>query len=120
MQATLSAGTGTWTKTLGPGTASFSPDAETPNTLVTVDAYGSYEFTWTEVNGICSTDSIISVHFYEPPVADAGQDISLCFGEESKLNASGGVTYSWSPETGLSNSNIADPIVNPTTTTHYT
>ncbi|MCK4344998.1 MAG: gliding motility-associated C-terminal domain-containing protein, partial [Bacteroidales bacterium] len=120
LQATPSAGTGTWTKTLGPGTASFTPDAGTPNALVTVDAYGSYEFIWTEVNGTCSADSTIIVHFYEPPIADAGQDISLCSGEESKLNASGGVTYSWSPETGLSNSNIANPIVNPTTTTLYT
>ncbi|MCK4699451.1 MAG: hypothetical protein KAT38_03935, partial [Bacteroidales bacterium] len=62
----------------------------------------------------------ITVNFYEQPTANAGQDVSLCSGEESKLNASGGVTYSWSPETGLSNSNIADPIVSPTTTTLYT
>ncbi len=120
LQATLSAGTGTWTKTLGPGTANFTADAGTPNALVVVDEYGSYEFTWTEVNGICSADSTIIIHFYEPPIADAGQDISLCIGEESQLNASGGVTYSWSPETGLNNSNIADPIVSPTITTLYT
>lgn len=120
LQATPSVGTGAWTKTSGPGTETFTPDATTPYATVTVDAYGTYEFTWTEFNGICSNDSTITVNFYEPPVADAGQDISLCSGEESELNASEGVTYSWSPETGLSNSNIADPIVNPTTTTLYT
>ncbi|GAJ11404.1 unnamed protein product, partial [marine sediment metagenome] len=119
LHATPSAGTGTWTKTLGPGTASFTPDAGTPNALVTVDAYGSYEFTWTEVNGTCSDDSTITVNFYEPPVADAGQDVSLCSGEESKLNASGGIFYSWNPATGLSDPGISNPIASPIATTTY-
>jgi gliding motility-associated-like protein len=120
LNATASAGTGTWTKTAGSGNALFAPNANAPNATVTVDAYDTYQFTWTEVNGTCMDNASVTVNFYEPPIANAGQDISLCSGEESKLNASGGVTYSWSPETGLSNSNIADPIVNPTTTTLYT
>ena len=120
LQVTPGVGTGTWTKTSGPGTETFTPDATTPDATVTVDAYGTYEFTWTEVNGICSDDSTIIVHFYEPPIADAGQDVSLCFGEESQLNASGGITYSWSPETGLSNSNIPNPVASPNLTTTFT
>ena len=36
------------------------------------------------------------------------------------MSASGGVTYSWTPTTGLDNSNIANPIAQPTVTTTYT
>jgi subtilisin-like proprotein convertase family protein len=37
-----------------------------------------------------------------------------------KTNQNALVTYSWSPTTGLSNSNISNPIASPTTTTTYT
>jgi len=48
-------------------------------------------------------------------------DQTICQGESTTLNAStGGVTYAWSPSTGLSASNIASPTVNITTTTTYT
>src|SRR5690606_41844700 len=37
-----------------------------------------------------------------------------------QLNATGGTSYSWSPITGLSNPNIANPIACPTANTTYT
>lgn len=54
--------------------------------------------------------------------ADAGTDVTICNGSSTTLNASavGGVSYSWSPATGLSNPNIANPVANPSTTTPYT
>ncbi|NSW93459.1 MAG: hypothetical protein HPY62_01990, partial [Bacteroidales bacterium] len=51
--AVPSVGTGTWFKTAGPGNATYSPNANSPTATVTVTAYGSYIFTWTEVNGTC-------------------------------------------------------------------
>ncbi len=43
---------------------------------------------------------------------NAGSDVTYLFGSSAQLNASGANwTYSWSPTTGLSNSNIANPIV---------
>lgn len=51
----------------------------------------------------------------------------ICFGEQSQLDATasngcngGPYNYSWSPATGLSNANIANPVATPATTTTYT
>jgi len=54
------------------------------------------------------------------PVVNAGADQTICNGASAFLNASGGVNYRWSPATGLSNANIANPVATPTTTTTYT
>ncbi|MFC2116464.1 hypothetical protein ACFLTU_08300, partial [Bacteroidota bacterium] len=54
LDATPSVGTGTWTKTVGSGNSSFAPNGNDPDATVTVDAYGTYEFTWTETNGTCT------------------------------------------------------------------
>lgn len=56
----------------------------------------------------------------QPSVASAGPDTSTCNGTPVQLNASGGISYSWSPATGLSATNISNPFANPTTTTTYT
>ena len=51
----------------------------------------------------------------------AGPDVAICGGQQSvQLAAGGGVTYQWSPSTGLSNANIANPVASPVTTTTYT
>jgi len=51
---------------------------------------------------------------------DAGPDVMICKGSSTQLNATGAITYKWSPETGLSDPNIANPIASPTVTTTYT
>ncbi|MFC6996363.1 T9SS type A sorting domain-containing protein [Rufibacter roseus] len=68
-------------------------------------------------NGCVSTDVVeITVN----PTAYAGPAVSICKGESTQLQASGGISYSWSPATGLSDPNIANPIATPTATTTYT
>ena len=52
--------------------------------------------------------------------ATAGPTSTICQGESVQLTATGGVTYSWSPTTGLSNPNISNPIASPSSTTTYT
>ena len=54
--------------------------------------------------------------------ATAGVDVQICLGGSTPMNASttGGVSYDWSPGTGLSDSTVANPTANPTTTTMYT
>ncbi|MEL7219786.1 MAG: gliding motility-associated C-terminal domain-containing protein [Bacteroidota bacterium] len=47
-------------------------------------------------------------------------DQTICPGEETLLEASGGSSYSWSPTEGLSATDIANPIAAPTETTLYT
>ena len=62
-----------------------------------------------------------------PLVANAGPDQYICTGSSVVIGgtpAAGGGTepysYSWSPTTGLSNPNIANPTASPTVTTTYT
>ncbi|MCO5258357.1 MAG: SprB repeat-containing protein, partial [Lentimicrobium sp.] len=56
----------------------------------------------------------------QPIVANAGSDVSICSGTSTQLNGTGGVLYSWSPATGLSNPSIANPVASPAVTTTYT
>jgi len=48
-------------------------------------------------------------------------DVEICKGQSTTLNATsvGGVSYTWTPSAGLSATNIANPIANPTITTTY-
>jgi len=48
------------------------------------------------------------------------QRVSICRGGTTTLNASGAVSYSWSPPMGLSSTNISNPVASPTVTTTYT
>ena len=44
---------------------------------------------------------------------------TLCYGDTIQLHASGGATYQWTPNTNLSNPNIANPFAYPDTITTY-
>lgn len=50
---------------------------------------------------------------------DAGQDETICLGDSTQLDVLGGLTFNWSPATGLSNAAIQDPFASPTETTTY-
>ena len=54
-------------------------------------------------------------------IPNAGPDAFVCGGGQTstQLNASGGLTYTWTPVTGLSNPNIPNPIASPTVPTFY-
>lgn len=48
----------------------------------------------------------------DKPIANAGNDVLLCEGDGKTIGTNtGNYTYSWSPATGLSNPNIATPLV---------
>ncbi|WP_024772766.1 T9SS C-terminal target domain-containing protein [Aquimarina macrocephali] len=53
---------------------------------------------------------------------EAGEDEEITQGQEVRLNAiaSGSGTFVWTPSTGLTNTDIANPIANPNQTTTYT
>ncbi|TAL60470.1 MAG: hypothetical protein EPN85_07070, partial [Bacteroidetes bacterium] len=78
----------------------------------------AYTVTVTDANGCSGVDSVIVTVI--PFVANAGPDVSICQGQSSTLNASGGVNYVWSPAAGLSNATISNPVANPSVTTAYT
>ena len=48
------------------------------------------------------------------------EDVVLCPGGKTQLQAEGGFSYLWSPPEGLSATNIPNPIASPTETTTYT
>jgi len=55
--------------------------------------------------------------------ADAGPNKTICYGGSVQIGPAapaGNATYAWSPATGLSNPNIANPLASPTTNTTYT
>ena len=77
---------------------------------------GPYVFTVTitDANGCTATDTA-SVFINPLPVANAGNDTTVCRNSPVQLNgtASGGTppyAYSWTPGTGLSDSTIANPV----------
>ena len=68
----------------------------------------------------CRATKSIPVNVTPLAVPDAGNPQSICAGQTSaQLQASGGVRYTWSPSTGLSNPNISNPVATPTSTTSY-
>jgi len=120
LNATQGPGTGIWTKIGGPGNASFSPNANQHNAVVTVTQYGSYDFAWTEVNSLCSSQDIIRVNFRDHPPVNAGADMLLCKGRSAQLIAAGTGSFVWTPAASLNNPNIYNPLATPEVTTTYT
>ncbi|MCO6499175.1 MAG: T9SS type A sorting domain-containing protein [Vicingus serpentipes] len=97
--------------------ASGLSDPNIPNPIASPTSPTTYTLTVTipECGGIF-TDAVL----VDPKgFADAGADQTICPGESTTLSASGGNSYSWTPTTGLSNPNIANPIASPTVTTTY-
>lgn len=82
--------------------------------------YGTYDVTLTATNSngcsntITKQVSIPYVHF-----ANAGVDISTCSNTIASLQAYGGVSYSWSPASGLNNPAISNPQAMLTTAQTY-
>ncbi|MBO9633528.1 MAG: T9SS type A sorting domain-containing protein [Chitinophagaceae bacterium] len=94
----------------------------TENATVTPTGNSVYTVTVTDNKG-CQQKGQVIVNAY---AADAGPAaINSCAGKAVRLGTPppaglAGVTYSWSPATGLDNPNIAQPLASPATNTTYT
>lgn len=71
-------------------------------------------------NGSCEDTAQITITVSNPFSVNVNQPDTICEGESVQLLASGGVKYLWSPSTGLSATNIANPVAKPQKTTTYT
>lgn len=69
--------------------------------------------------GLCSANDTIVVNVLPAPIADAGTDGDICYGQTYQLQGSGGVSYQWSPSTYLNTSFTNSPVVTPTQTIQY-
>jgi len=78
----------------------------------------TYFVTVSNVYGCTDTDGV-TVTVNQTPVAEAGGNQTICYGETTLLSASGGTTYQWSADASLSNVNIANPAASPLVTTTY-
>jgi gliding motility-associated-like protein len=90
--------------------------------LITITQAGTYTFTMTVSNPeLCFAPITITKTInVQGGVLSVSPNTAICNGQSANLVASGGTSYIWSPATGLSNPNIANPIANPATTTTYT
>ena len=79
----------------------------------------TYNVSITDVNNCTWDTSMVLTIDTVFPDPNAWPDTTICFGDSIQLNASGGNDYSWSPTTGLSDPNIANPFVKPNQTTNY-
>jgi PKD repeat protein len=122
LSATISGGTPGYTATWiwSSGTQTGNPVTVSPAVTTT------YTVTAADANN-CPSDTQTVVVTVNPPLAvvATGTD-SICPGGNTPINAAGSggnggpYFYSWSPATGLSNPNIANPSASPSVTTTYT
>lgn len=103
----------TWSPATGLSATNIANPVAAPGTTI------NYTVIVSDVNNCQASDEVlITVH--PLPAANAGLDVTICTGNSANLSASGGTSYTWTPATGLSATNIANPIASPTTTTSYT
>ena len=86
---------------------------ETANPM-TVSPLSTTSYTVTGTSGGCSGQGSFTIEVVPSPVANAGNDQSICAGTNANLTATGGVNYIWS-----SGATSANTTVSPTTTTTY-
>ena len=69
--------------------------------------------------GGCASDRVpVKVTLYNTD-ARASEDVTISQGQQTLLQASGGVSYTWYPATGLSASDVQNPWAKPMETTTY-
>lgn len=114
LSATGAGGTGTynWTPLTGLSTPASSVTIASPSSTTT------YTVTGTNSSGCSDVDQIIVT--VNVAAISAGPDVAMCNGSGATLNASGGVSYIWSPPSNLSNPNISNPVATPASLTTYT
>ncbi len=114
MAALLNASGGTnysWSPIIGLNNPNIANPIASPNQTTT--------YTVTSNIGGCSSTDQVTVFVNGNVAINAGNNQTICKGETTFLNASGGTNYQWSPTTGLNNPNISNPIATPTQTTTY-
>ena len=108
---------GAWTSaSTGVATINSSSGAISPQSAGT----SVMTYTVTGTGGCSNATANRTVTVNALPTANAGTDVAHCTGSGSSLSASGGVSYSWIPSTGLSSTSIAAPTASHTSTTTYT
>lgn len=102
-----------WTPTAGLSNPNIANPVATPTVTTT------YTMSVTTPGNTCTYTDTVTIYAGITSVNASGNQ-TICVGQNVQLTASGGVSYAWSPATGLSNPNISNPVASPTVTTTYT
>lgn len=92
-----------WTPTTGVSNAALLNPEVSPVTTTT--------YSLTATLGVCNLSGSVTVNVKPAPVANAGDNSTICFGGDATLVGSGGVSYQWSPATYLDNPQAQQPLV---------
>jgi gliding motility-associated-like protein len=101
-----------WTPANRLDNSSIENPTATPNTTT------QYRLILSTAGCIIDT-AYVNVTVWPLPVITKSEDVIIGYHENTTLSASGGSAYRWEPETGLSDSRIANPIAAPLVTTIY-
>ena len=66
-----------------------------------------------DMNNSCSTPQTVLITVNQAVDLNVSQDVTICEGESTTLNASGADSFQWSPANYLSDPSIPSPIANP-------
>jgi gliding motility-associated-like protein len=95
------------TSTLHNPTHPYGPKGQYPVKLVVTNANG------------CKDSLVQNVNILPPPTISAGKDTVICLGDAAQLQASGGVSYTWTPPNALSCSNCGNPQASPNSNMNF-
>ncbi len=100
-----------WSPVSGLSNASIANPLASPTVLT--------KYILTVSNGACSAKDSVTIDIKPSPVVSKSSDTTICNDGQAQLSANGGVTYNWSPSTGLNNVNISNPVASPNAATKY-
>ena len=122
--ATICAGSSAQLNASGGINYSWAPSSSLNNSLIANPVASpasttAYSVNVTDANG-CTNNGTVTVNVNPLPVINVRADTSVCIGSSVQLVASGGISYVWTPATGLNNPGIANPIASLTSSTPFT
>ncbi|MGE0568076.1 MAG: PKD domain-containing protein [Bacteroidia bacterium] len=101
-------------------TLSLTDTSHQQNPYIFYPAGGTHTVIQEVINQYGCTDTSAQVIIVPvPPPVSVSSQTTICIGNTAQLNASGGVSYLWSPAQSLNNPNIANPVASPTINTVY-
>ncbi len=100
-----------------PASSLQSPSSQSTRAYPSATTIYTLTTTW---GNHCIASKTLNIPVTPLAIPAAGPDSTFCLGQTAvQLQASGGITYQWTPAAGLSNANIANPLASPTVTTSY-
>ncbi len=109
------------TLTANAGMTSYLWSSGQTTRSITATTAGNYWVTVTDAFGCSDLSQPVAITVLPSPLADAGPNVSICSGNSVYIgsNPVSGYTYNWSPNTGLSNPYVSQPVASPGNTTNY-